>query len=66
MHRLVALFHAPQSYMLAISRKRVVGLTLLWPVISYKPHQCDQYLCHQNASIDSLIPLVPLHETFHP
>ena len=26
-----------------------MGLKLSWPVVSFKPHQCDQHLCCQNA-----------------
>ena len=44
---------------------REVGLSLLWPAISYRPHQCDQYLCCQNIDVDFHTPLVPLHHTFH-
>ena len=45
---------------------REVGLNLSWPVISYKPHPCDQYLCCQNANVDSFTPLVPLASNFSP
>ena len=43
-----------------------MGLSLLWLVVSYWPHWCDQYVCHQNSNVDSLTPMVPLHQTFHP
>ena len=43
-----------------------VGLSLLWPVVSFWTHWCDQYLCHQTTNIDSLTLLVPIHQTFHP
>ena len=45
---------------------REVGMKLSWLVISFKPHQCDQYLYHQNADIDFYTPPIPLHWTFHP
>ena len=46
--------------------QREVGLKLLWPVISFDPHWCDQYLCCQNTNIDFYTPLIPLHWTVHP
>ena len=36
---------------------REVGLKLSWLVISFRPHQCDQHLCHQNANVDFYTPL---------
>ena len=45
---------------------RDVGLTLAWPVVSSWPPQCDQYLYCQSTNVESLIHLVPLHQTFHP
>ena len=46
--------------------QRGVGMSLSRLVVSYWPHWCDQYLCHQNTNIDSLTQLVPLHQMFHP
>ena len=43
-----------------------MGLKLSWPVIYFKPHQCDQYLHYQGSDVDFCTPLIPLHQTFHP
>ena len=66
MHGLVLLFHTLRVMSLQSLAQREVGLRLLWPVISFKPHWCDQYLPLQNADIDFCTPLIPLHQTFHP
>ena len=64
MNGLALLFHAPK----VMSLQSLVrwGWVLSWSVISFKYHQCDQYLHCHSANIDSLTPLVPLHWTFHP
>ena len=46
--------------------QRDLGLKLLWLVISFEPHACDQYLCCQNTDVNFHTPLIPLHQTFHP
>ena len=43
-----------------------MALKLLWPVISFTPHWCYQYLCCWNANIDFYIPSIPLNQTFNP
>ena len=58
-------FHAQRVMSLQSLEQGEVVWNLLWPVISFKPHHCDQYLCHQNANADFPTPLVPLHKTFH-
>ena len=66
MHRLAPPLHAPQIMSLQPLDQREVGLKLPWPVVSFEPHWCDQYLYHQNTNIDIHTPLTPLHQTFHP
>ena len=46
--------------------QREVGLKKSWSVMSFKPHQCNQYLCLWNADVDVHTPLILLHQTFHP
>ena len=45
---------------------REVGLKLLWLVISFGPHLCNQYLHCQNTNVDFHTSLIPLHWTFYP
>ena len=45
---------------------REVGLKKSWLVVSFEPHQCDQYLHLWNTDVDVYTPLIPLHQTFHP
>ena len=44
--------------------QREVGLSIWWSVVSYWPHQCDQYLHCQNTNVDLLTLPVPLHWSF--
>ena len=64
MHRLVLPFHSPRFMTLQSLAWREVGLRLSRPGVSFKPNQCDQYLCLQNSDVDFCTPLVPLHLTF--
>ena len=66
MHRLVHPFHAPHFVSLQSLEWREVGLKLLWLVVSFQPHWCDQYLPCQNANIDFHTPPITIHQTFHP
>ena len=66
MHGLAPPFHAPTVMSLQSLDWREVRLKLLWPVVSFEPHWCGQYLCHQNTNADFHIPLIPVHQTFHP
>ena len=52
MHGLVPPFHAPRIMSLQSLDQEEVGLKLLWPVISFDPHWCDQYLHWQNTNVD--------------
>ena len=65
MHGPVHLFHTPHVVSLQSLEWREVGLKLPWPVVSFKPHWCDQYLCCWNANADFYTPPIPLHWTFH-
>ena len=64
--RLALPFHTLIVMNLQSLEWREVGLSLSWLAISYKLQQWDQYLSHQNDNVDSHIPLVILHWTFHP
>ena len=66
MHRPMHLFHTLQCCELATVDQREVGLKLSQSVISFKPYQCDQYLCHWNANINCYTPSIPLHWPFYP
>ena len=66
MHGLVVLSQTPRVMSLQSLEQREVGLNLSQPAISYRHHQCDQYLHCKNASTDTLTSLVPLHQTLHP
>ena len=59
-------FHTPHVVSLQSLEWREVGLKLLWPVISFNPHWCDQHLYCKNAIIDFYIPPIPLHQTYNP
>ena len=54
-HGLALPFHAPRVMSLQSLEWRE-GVELFWLVISYKPHQCDQNLCNQNANVGSSHP----------
>ena len=66
MRRLVLPLPTPKVMSLQSPQWREVGLSLSWPVVSYWPHWCDQYLHPWNTNVDSLKPLGPLHWTFYP
>ena len=54
-------FHTPRVMSLQSLDQREVGLKLSWLAVSFEPHWCDQYLCHQYTDTDSHTPLIPLH-----
>ena len=56
----------PQIMSLQSLAQREVGLWALWPVVSFKPHRCDQYFHLQNTCVDFHTHLIPLHYTFNP
>ena len=55
----------PPCCELVISRMNRGGVKKSWSVMSFKPHQCDKYLHHQNTEVEFHAPLIPLHQTFH-
>ena len=58
--------HSPHVVSLLSLEQREVGLKKSWPVMSYYPHWCGQYLQLWNAYIDVHTPPIPLHQTFYP
>ena len=51
----------PRIMNLQSVNQREVKLKLPWPFVSFEPHQCDQYFCHQNTNVDFHTLLIPLH-----
>ena len=56
MYRLALFFHTLKGMSLQSLEWIEMGLSLLWPAVSYKPHQCGQYLHFHNTNVDSLTP----------